>query len=449
MKFQAMTRTLLLLAFLVLPGLGNAQETTWIVQPNRGWIGITIGYSTAVVAGNEQTVANIEVVEEDSPAQTAGILPGDAITRLDGKRLSQKVFTSLTQTLKVGDLLPITLLRAGKVEEVVVEAGNWPDREKIRIGPEFGEMVIRLDTVQRVILDELDQIRVRMGEMHLDSAPGRLTFSIVRRTPTEDEGEMTITYHQMFEPTFDSLAFYSRDFFFAPEFPMPFEALVVQSEAIHDLRTDQVRVRDELIDVRRLENVRRRELRATSPGLTQEALERDERVRELRARESELLEEQEVLMEQLRQVSEEEMVRRAAELQAQQESDWARARTAQEQSQERFEETLRAQEAAEAAFSYSRLMAAGGGLVAGAELKALNPELAKYFRVDRGILVLGVLEGTPAAEANLQGGDVIITVAGDSVSSLEDLKFGLAYFGRPLRLRVVRDGEPVEVIIRR
>ena len=114
-----------------------------------------------------------------------------------------------------------------------------------------------------------------------------------------------------------------------------------------------------------------------------------------------------------------------------------------------FREDLRAAEAAEAGYTYTRLVEAGRGLVAGAQLEPLNPKLAQYFRVDGGVLVLDVLEGTPASEADLQGGDVIVTVAGDSVSSVEELKFGLGYLGRPLRLMVIRNGEPLEIFIRR
>ena len=126
MKFKHVTRTLTLLALLILPGLGEAQETTWIVQPYRGWIGITVDYSIALVGGNEQTVVRIESVEEDGPAQKAGILPGDAITHLNGKRVSLKSFNSLTETLKPGDSLPISLQRGG---------GLWRSRSRQPDGP--------------------------------------------------------------------------------------------------------------------------------------------------------------------------------------------------------------------------------------------------------------------------------------------------------------------------
>ena len=70
MRLKAVTLTLLLLAFLVLPVLGNAQEATWFVQPDRGWIGITIDFASVRVAGSEQTVVIVQAVDEDSLERT-------------------------------------------------------------------------------------------------------------------------------------------------------------------------------------------------------------------------------------------------------------------------------------------------------------------------------------------------------------------------------------------
>lgn len=83
----------------------------------------------------------------------------------------------------------------------------------------------------------------------------------------------------------------------------------------------------------------------------------------------------------------------------------------------------------------------GRRAVAGAELSELNPELARYFRVDDGVLVLQVSRSTPAARAGLQGGDVIVRAGGRTVGSVADLRraFG-AQEGR-VRLEVVRQGQ--------
>jgi S1-C subfamily serine protease len=83
--------------------------------------------------------------------------------------------------------------------------------------------------------------------------------------------------------------------------------------------------------------------------------------------------------------------------------------------------------------------------VAGAELAELNPELARYFRVDDGVLVLQVSRSTPAARAGLQGGDVIVRAAGRSVGSVADLRRAFGDRDGRVRLEVVRQGQRREV----
>lgn len=50
--------------------------------------------------------------------------------------------------------------------------------------------------------------------------------------------------------------------------------------------------------------------------------------------------------------------------------------------------------------------------LAGAEFRALTPDLAEYFAVDEGLLVLRVVPETPAHRLGLRGGDVVTEVAG-------------------------------------
>jgi len=82
----------------------------------------------------------------------------------------------------------------------------------------------------------------------------------------------------------------------------------------------------------------------------------------------------------------------------------------------------------------------GRRAVAGAELSELNPELARYFRVDDGVLVLQVSRSTPAARAGLQGGDVIVRAGGRTVGSVADLRRAFGQEGK-VRLEVVRQGQ--------
>jgi C-terminal processing protease CtpA/Prc len=83
----------------------------------------------------------------------------------------------------------------------------------------------------------------------------------------------------------------------------------------------------------------------------------------------------------------------------------------------------------------------GRRAVAGAELSELNPELARYFRVDDGVLVLQVSRSTPAARAGLQGGDVIVRAGGRAVRSVADLRRAFGDDDGKVRLEVMRHGQ--------
>jgi S1-C subfamily serine protease len=65
--------------------------------------------------------------------------------------------------------------------------------------------------------------------------------------------------------------------------------------------------------------------------------------------------------------------------------------------------------------------------VAGAELTELDPGLAQYFGNAReGLLVLRVAPGTPAALAGVQPGDIVLSVNGQPVRTVEELRRHIA-----------------------
>ncbi len=86
--------------------------------------------------------------------------------------------------------------------------------------------------------------------------------------------------------------------------------------------------------------------------------------------------------------------------------------------------------------------------VAGAEFRGLDPALARYFGVERGILVLAVAEGTPAQASGLEPGDVVKSVDGEPVRTVGELR-RLLIQGRvtgrspdsSFQLQIVRDGD--------
>jgi serine protease Do len=86
----------------------------------------------------------------------------------------------------------------------------------------------------------------------------------------------------------------------------------------------------------------------------------------------------------------------------------------------------------------------------GIQIGDLSAEMAKTFQFDgRGVLVERPIPGTPAAEAGLEAGDIIVTVDGTKVSDTNDLRFLVANKrpGTAIKLEIFRGGEIIEKTI--
>jgi hypothetical protein len=394
-------------------------------------------------------------VAEGSPAEAAGIRVGDTLTHLDGQPISQRVLTALQRSLEIGDLVRLTILRNGRPREFMVEAapqraGGWV------FSRNSGKMVIQLDSVRGAILQSLDSLRLSITQLQRDST-GEVSIRILR-APEQPERDawLNMTY-RMWEPGSDTLHVrHPEVLVFEPDFPIPFEAIVVSSQETTQLREQLKDVRSQLTEARRQELARVREIEASIQGPAEEAIRRDARIQEIREREAALSEEITRLNQKLEEASEVVRRRQFAEIQTRQEEALAAARRAQEDASGRTraerDESVRArdmrlQEEYELRRPQNYILA-GQSFVAGAQLQPLNPDLAGYFHVEEGLLVTEVLEGTPAFEAGLVAGDVITRLGGERIASLNDLRFGIGYLERPLRLRIIRKGDPMEIVIR-
>jgi len=445
----------ILLAALAQPDPGGTQEFTWSVQTNRGWIGVEVVYTTALVGGDESTVGVIDVVAEGSPAEAAGIQVGDTLTHLDGQPISQRVLTSLQRSLEIGDLVRLTILRNGRSREFLVEAAPRKDGGWV-FSPNSGEMVIQLDSVKGAILQSLDSLRLSITRLERDST-GEVSIRVLSAPEAPEKHAWLDMTYRMWEPGSDTIHVERPGVLvFEPDFPVPFEAIVVSSQETQELRDQLKKVRTELTDARRQELARVREIEAGIQGPAEEAIRRDPRIQEIREREAELAEEITQLNQQIEQASEVVRRRQFAEVQARQEEALSAARRAQEEAFSRSraerEQSQRARELLlQEEYELRRpqnYIIAGQSFVAGAQLQPLNPDLASYFHVEEGLLVTEVLEGTPAFEAGLLAGDVITRVGGQRVASLNDLRFGIGYLDRPLRLQIIRKGDPMDILIR-
>ncbi len=449
----------LLVVALALPGLAASQEAVWTVQPRRGWLGVSINFTGVVLDGRERVAAEVELVTPESPAAAAGISAGDTITHVDGQMVTQRVLDAMRQDLDPGDLVRMTLRRDGRTREVLVEAAPWPADEHVIVMPNSGEMVIRLDSIRGAILQNLDSLALSFRQGRPDSL-GMWNLEVLR-APSPGPGDRSgLEFrYRIFEPAFDSLRLSPEVFFMGPETAFPFEtfeSVLVRSPTTDSIRSALDHLGRTLTQIRRNELDRVRELQAARIRVSEETLRGDERIRELRARETVLLEEQDRLKARLRMVSEEEMKRQWAEVQAQSQEIWARTRerggalsterAGPADSLRRVREQ-RTRELEAGVYTPQRIIAIGQSFILGAQLQALNPDLAEYFGVDEGVLVTKVVEGTPASEAGLRGGDIIVRVGGDPVASMEDLRVFFGHLRGPLRVGVVRKGRGVELLV--
>lgn len=81
----------------------------------------------------------------------------------------------------------------------------------------------------------------------------------------------------------------------------------------------------------------------------------------------------------------------------------------------------------------------------GVTVTPLSDQLAEYFGVKQGVLVSEVVPGSVAEAAGIKAGDVITTVAGQTVSSSSDVvkELGSADSGANVEIRVTRDRKEV------
>ncbi|MGR9107515.1 MAG: Do family serine endopeptidase, partial [Gammaproteobacteria bacterium] len=88
----------------------------------------------------------------------------------------------------------------------------------------------------------------------------------------------------------------------------------------------------------------------------------------------------------------------------------------------------------------------------GVQVQDLTPALAQSFdiRNQKGALVAGVLDGSPAQKAGLKRGDVVTAVNGTNVDSGAKLRnvIGLARVGETVTLNIIREGREREVRVR-
>jgi len=90
-------------------------------------------------------------------------------------------------------------------------------------------------------------------------------------------------------------------------------------------------------------------------------------------------------------------------------------------------------------------------VIAGAKLAPLNAGLADYFGVSRGLLVVSVVDDTPAADAGVLAGDVVVSSGQRGLTTVEELRtvFISARGAESVPLTLIRKGRRLQVEVPR
>jgi serine protease Do len=88
----------------------------------------------------------------------------------------------------------------------------------------------------------------------------------------------------------------------------------------------------------------------------------------------------------------------------------------------------------------------------GVSVQPVTPDLAKGLKLSEnaGALVAGVAEGSPAAQAGLKPGDVIMEFDGERVTRVDRLPSAVARtpVGREVAVAIIRDGRPMKLTVK-
>ena len=98
----------------------------------RGWLGVSIQPLTPELAKSfgvtETKGALVASVQDGSPAERAGVKPGDVIVRYDGKPVdSPRALPGLVANTEIGKAVDLSVVRDGSVRALKVTVGNMTD----------------------------------------------------------------------------------------------------------------------------------------------------------------------------------------------------------------------------------------------------------------------------------------------------------------------------------
>lgn len=380
----------------------GAQERIRAVVPStwsHGWLGIEIGPADP----GEEAGVPIATVVAESPAYEAGLRAGDRIIRIDDRPASVDRLRWLAARLEPGAETRLVVERSGESRTVTVEAAERP-------------LTISIDGVP-VTLDSLEtQVRLRLDSMQI--SPSR--FSLRTDTIRTGRGLQGVVVRE------------------APRVALRGDTIQVRREIRLDTllaELGRARVGTDT-PVRVIEGVRLRP--DSARWVTQEVrIGRDSATwwptQEVRIRPDSArwaMEGVPIRSDSGTWVARPVRIPDSPLVELADSARTVRIRTGAPG------EGARRLEAIDA------VALTGRRAVAGAEFTPLNPGLARYFGVEDGVLTVNVVDGSPAHDAGLRAGDVVVRVDDRPVTEVDELRVALSrgYRSPPVPVEIVREG---------
>lgn len=87
----------------------------------------------------------------------------------------------------------------------------------------------------------------------------------------------------------------------------------------------------------------------------------------------------------------------------------------------------------------------------GVQIETLTPEIANYYRLsqDWGVIIMGVISGSPAAKSGLQQGDIVTRLDDKKVTTVDELTdiVQAKEVGEKIKIELVRNGQNVQITL--
>jgi membrane-associated protease RseP (regulator of RpoE activity) len=411
-----------------------------------GWVGLQVEF---VATGARQArsgdyrVVIADVVRE-SPAWTAGVQPGDTLLQINGAPASPHSFEELRSSLRSGDVIELAVRRPEGDRRLEVVAA---DRPTFVFGPAPLELELRIDSLRTAILRDADSLRraasarregTGIGVLGLgtDSSVTVLELSKGRAVAIGGGGTVSVVA----EASSDGQAHITSWSFRIdePGTPQAFETLVVHTPQTDSVRASILRLKAELDRIHRVEQKIEQEV---ASGISVAEVSNEplsvalDEVRALQAALISRLGEREA---ELRKISRAELEASARA------ASGARVRAPSVAS-------VRVGGPPDEIVPVQPVTPylSGRSYLAGARVTDMNEGLAEYFEVSSGVLVTEVNAETPAADAGLEPGDVIVSVDDRNVVGVAQLRSRLARRWAGATLTVVRRGEELSLTLSR